>query len=262
MGMTMTGVNVKGIRIIGSEFLEPTQITNCVSWLKWQTGITSSGGKFIEWLDQVPGRPSGIVTGMSTSRRPNYDVATGKISGDGVDDFFYRENGNDTNVASQEWWLVGGRGVVGSPDWNMFSWMRNDGADGDAFMLKCNSDGYFQRSVAVGTGALMQSLSQFTLASMPATFKFIIAVTCGAGSDGRFFYNGVETAYSIKSNFPMIAIAGTSRRQYFLAQGVNTLTAINCGTVPIYEFAHFTKRLSVLERTKLANYFKQKHLIL
>ena len=56
-------------------------------------------------------------------------------------------------------------------------------------------------------------------------------------------------------------------KHYFLALGGNSggvpiYTPSLIGDMPFYEFCWFNRTLTTLERTKLNNYFKQKHAIL
>jgi hypothetical protein len=262
MGLNLKGVNVKGIRIIGSEFLEPTQIPNCVSWFKWQTGITESpAGKLSTWVSQVVGQPH--CGNISGTRQLNYDSATGRIWGDGVDDYCYCLQ--TANPLHQEYWFVITRSqLADNSNADYFSWLRQtDAADGDIIRFAAYSQGQIARFLAGGTGLPLQ-----TNVCMPVFPGKAVVVqrSTPAGVNQPILVNGVEPGYIIKNNYSTFQTSNVCERQYILGRGGNSGgVPVNPSTVfdgYLYEWCWFSRHLTALERTKLSNYFKQKHAIL
>jgi len=266
MGIKVSGLAMKGIKIIGSEFLEPTQIPNCISWFKWQTLISESpAGKFLRWDSQVAGQPHMGNIAAGTSRQLSYDSATGRIWGDGVDDYGYCLQ--TANPLQQEYWFVITRSqATDNSNVDFFSWLRQtDAADGDIIRFTAFYAGQLGRYLAGGTGAPTQ-----TGVCMPVyPGKAVVAIrSTPAGVNGLscFAVNNVIPSYVIRTNMTTMQTSNVCERQYFFGRGGNSggnpIQPSSCFDGSMYEMAWFSRHLTDLERTKLANYFKQKHAIL
>lgn len=252
------GMILRGVQLRGAEFLLPTDIATCMNWYKWKEGITSDVNGVSSWTDSG-GLDNIALTQTTNARKPTYNAATGLIQFDGVDD--YLRNPSALSVISTG--FAECTIVCNSPGMNALGStihrIRHTAADADNLALGMASNasvipGRITRGIAVGGGLPMQTVN----GTLPITNDKIIV---GWSLSQAIFLNGVECAYAVATK---AGYADTSVPRWTLgARSLNTSgvpqTPDAYNTLGIYEMCMHNKRLSVLERTKLVNYFKVKH---
>lgn len=252
MGVSFKGLTARGLSIRGQEFLLPTDISGLRNWFKWKEGITVDGSNNVSQWDDSGGSDNLPLLQASATLRPSYDSASGRIRGDGVNDYM-RTAALPLRSGIIEFTIVmeraTGNGIV-------LHRTRSTSIDTDGIIMRCSSAGTLSKNVAVGTGSVMTSVAGV----VPSATKTILSFRMN--DPQQMFVNGVEVVYATRSSGNTHNDTANPRLCIFARDS-------NGGGVPnvpdtysdtgIYEICVHANNLTTLQRTKLVNYFKVKH---